>query len=154
VTKQELLAALQNILNNFVFGMVLTRIVPDSQWSKVAKTLYVSRHETTPCLHSDLRASSATKHCHPTHLKRAFALTNARFARRVSISCWVMSARTAAAVLFPDQSDRRRIGKATISLARIRRALTSGIDRLIRQLMRRSRLQSKPYRLRNGSARK
>lgn len=34
-TKQELMGALHNILNNFVFGMVLSRIVPAAAWQKI-----------------------------------------------------------------------------------------------------------------------
>ncbi len=52
------------------------------------------------------------------------------------------------------RSGRRRTGKATISSARTRRARRSGTGRLIRQPMSCSRPQSRPYRLRNASARK
>lgn len=36
LTKGELLGALHNVLNNFIFGMVVSRIVPKDAWSSVA----------------------------------------------------------------------------------------------------------------------
>lgn len=36
VTKEDMLGALNNILNNFVFGMVASRIVPQEAWSNVS----------------------------------------------------------------------------------------------------------------------
>jgi hypothetical protein len=104
------------------------------------------------CLNSDPRASTATKHCHRSHLKRAFAPTSARFARRVSTTFWEMSARTAVVVSFLGQSDRRQIGKATTSLAKIRQVPRSSSGQLTLKLMPYSRLESKTFRRRNDSA--
>ena len=57
-----------------------------------------------------------------------------------------MSARTAVVVLFLGQSDRRQIGKATTSLAKIRRVPRSSTGRLTLKLMPGSRPQSKTFR--------
>jgi hypothetical protein len=54
VTKQELIAALQNILNNFIFGMVLTRLVPDSQWRHVANQKATFQGPDGSLLHVEL----------------------------------------------------------------------------------------------------
>ncbi len=103
------------------------------------------------CLNSDPRARIATKHCHPSRLKHAFAPTSARFARRVSTPFWAMSARTAVVVSFLGQSDRRQIGKATTSLAKIPRVPRSSTGPLTLKLMPGSRPQSKTFRPRNVS---
>ena len=85
-----------------------------AEYARLSMALGVA---TATCLNSDPHASTATKHYHPSRLKRAFAPTNAHFARRVSTPFWEMSARTAVMVLFLSRSDRRQIGKATTSLA-------------------------------------
>jgi hypothetical protein len=103
------------------------------------------------CLNSHPRASTAIKHYHPSHLKRAFAPTSARFARPVSTTSWETSARTAVVVLFLGQSDRRQIGNATTSLAKIRQVPRSSTGQLTLKLMPYSRPQSKTFRPRSGS---
>ena len=97
-----------------------------------------------PCLNSDLPASTVTRRYHPSHLKRASVPTSACFAPRASLRSWAMSVRIAVVVLLPDQSDRRGIGRATTSLARIQQAPRPSTDLLIQRLMHSSRLRSKP----------
>jgi len=101
------------------------------------------------CLNSDLLASTAIRRCHPTHLKRASAPTSARSAPRASIASWATSVQIAVGALFPDQSDRRRTGKATTFLARTRPVPRSSSSRSIRWPMHSSQPRLDPYRRRN-----
>ena len=101
------------------------------------------------CLSLGQPVRTATRRCLLTHSKHAFAPTSARFASRVWTMCLRTSARTAAVDLFPDQSDRRGTGKATIFLGRTLRVPRSSIRPLIRKFMLGSRQPSRPYRLTN-----
>jgi hypothetical protein len=100
-------------------------------------------------LNSDQPVKTARRRCPLTRGKHAFAPTNVRFARRVLTTCLRTSARIAAVDLFPDRSDRRGIGKATISLGRTRRVPKSSTGPLIRKSMLGFRQPSRPYRLTN-----
>ena len=53
-TKNELLGALHNILNNFVFGMVLSRIVPPAEWQKLIRESATFKGPDGSLLHVDL----------------------------------------------------------------------------------------------------
>jgi hypothetical protein len=106
------------------------------------------------CLNSDRPVRTATRHCLPTRWRRVFAPTSVRFAPPASTRCLRTYARIAAVDLFPDPSDRRGTGKATIFSGRTLRAPRSGTGPLIRRPMRGSRQPSRPYRLTNGRARK
>jgi len=58
VTKPELLGALNNVLNNFVFGLVLTRIVPESAWGGLSGRLATFQGPAGDLLHVNLDAIS------------------------------------------------------------------------------------------------
>ena len=102
------------------------------------------------CSNSDLRARTATRRCLPTRLRRASAPTSARSAPLVSKTSWRTSARIALVDLFPDQSGRRKTGKATIFSVRTRQAPKSSTGRSIRQSMPAFRPQSRRYPPTNG----
>jgi len=54
MTKKELMATLHNVLNNFVFGMVLTRVVPEAEWHKVTKERAIFKGPDGSLMHVDL----------------------------------------------------------------------------------------------------
>jgi hypothetical protein len=56
VTKPELLGALNNVLNNFVFGLVLTRIVPESAFGGLSGRLATFKSPAGDLLHVNLDA--------------------------------------------------------------------------------------------------
>lgn len=52
--KKELMGALNNILNNFVLGMVLSRIVPAAEWQKLVNERATFKGPGGSLLHVDL----------------------------------------------------------------------------------------------------
>lgn len=54
MTKNELLGALHNLLNNFVVGLVLPRIVPEAEWRKLADRRATFQAPDGSLLHIDL----------------------------------------------------------------------------------------------------
>lgn len=54
MTKSQLLGALNNLLNNFVVGLVMSRIVPDAEWQKLAGQRAIFKAPDGSLLHIDL----------------------------------------------------------------------------------------------------
>jgi hypothetical protein len=113
----------------------------------------VTVYEETRCSNSARRANTATSLCHQTHVKRAFARTNARSVHRVWRTSSATSARTAAARSCPGQSGRRRTGRTTTFSAKTLQAHGLGTDPLTPSRTRSSRPQSRTFHRRGGSAR-
>ena len=67
--------------------------------------------EDTRCWNCARLARTATSLCRRTHLRRASARTNARFARHASKTSSATCAQTVAAGSYQDQSGRRRTGR-------------------------------------------
>ena len=53
MTKPELIVALENILNNIVFGLVLTRIVPSDSWTNISPPIATFRGPSGDLLRLD-----------------------------------------------------------------------------------------------------
>jgi hypothetical protein len=59
MTKNELLGALHNLLNNFVVGLVMPRIVPEGEWQKLANQRATFKAPDGSQLHVDLTPLAA-----------------------------------------------------------------------------------------------
>lgn len=101
--------------------------------------------EDTRCSNAAQRANTATKPCHPTHSKRAFARTNARSVHGALKASSRTSAQTAAARSCPGQFGRRRTGGATTFSANTPPARGSGTSPSIPRHMQRSLPQSRTF---------
>jgi hypothetical protein len=54
MTKTELLNALGNILTNNIYGLVLTRLVPDERWNTISPTVATFRGPQGDLIHIDI----------------------------------------------------------------------------------------------------
>jgi hypothetical protein len=54
MTKTELIGALNNILNNNVYGLLLTRLVPDDRWNSIRPTVATFKGQQGDLLRIDI----------------------------------------------------------------------------------------------------
>ena len=126
-------------------------IIPLEYFRQPVKSNF-SRHEREKaCLKSDQPVSTATSHCRRNQLRRVSVHMNVHSVPLVSTPSWATSVPIAVEVLYPDQSDHRRIGKAITILARTQQVPRSNINPWPLKFMRGSRPKSNQYRQRSGN---